>query len=151
MSQPYKFGIQPITCVAFNKDCSQMALSPNNNEVVLYRKPTASCPTFTQLQVLSEHTLRVTGIDWAPQTNRLVTCAADCNAYVWTEENGKWKPTLVILRINRAATGVKWSPQENKFAVASGARLVAICYFENDHDWWVSKQLKKGIRSTVLT
>jgi len=33
-----------------------------------------------------------------------------------------WKPTLVLLRINRAATYVRWSPLENKFAVASGAR-----------------------------
>jgi actin related protein 2/3 complex subunit 1A/1B len=39
-------------------------------------------------------------------------------------ETGKlvWKPTLVLLRINRAATYVKWSPKEDKFAVASGAR-----------------------------
>lgn len=36
-----------------------------------------------------------------------------------------WKPTLVLLRINRAATYVKWSPKEDKFAVASGARWVS--------------------------
>ena len=34
--------------------------------------------------------------------------------------------------------------------VASGARAIAICYFEGDNDWWVSKHLKKSIRSTVL-
>lgn len=34
----------------------------------------------------------------------------------------EWKPTLVLLNINRAATFVRWSPFENKFAVASGAR-----------------------------
>jgi len=34
----------------------------------------------------------------------------DRNAYVWTFAKGEWKPTLVILRINRAATCVKWSP-----------------------------------------
>jgi hypothetical protein len=35
----------------------------------------------------------------------------DRNAYVWTQgDDGKWKPTLVLLRINRAATCVKWSP-----------------------------------------
>lgn len=89
----------------------------------------------------------------------------------------KWKPTLVLLRINRAATFVRWSPLENKFAVASGARCVsansfnlspmletppliwtqyflsaiAICSFESDNDWWVAKHLKKPIRSTVLS
>ena len=39
-----------------------------------------------------------------------VSFLQDRNAYVWTESNGEWKPTLVILRINRAATCVKWSP-----------------------------------------
>lgn len=34
----------------------------------------------------------------------------DRNAYVWTFTGGAWKPSLVILRINRAATMVKWSP-----------------------------------------
>jgi len=61
----------------------------------------------------------------------------------------EWKPVLVILRINRCATHVKWSPEENKFAVASGAKCISICYFEEDHDWWVSKHIKKH-KSTVL-
>lgn len=46
------------------------------------------------------------------------------------QANNTWRHTLVLLRINRAATCVKWSPDENKFAVGSGARLISICYFE---------------------
>jgi len=45
---------------------------------------------------------------------------------------------------------VRWSPNEDKFAVASGARAIAICSFDPENDWWVSKLLKKPIRSTVL-
>ena len=77
----------------------------------------------------------VVGIDWAPKSDRIVTCGADRNAYVWSQKEGVWKPTLVILRINRAATFVKWSPLENKFAVGSGARLISVCYFESENDW----------------
>lgn len=77
-----------------------------------------------------------TGIDWAPESNRIVTCASDRNAYVWTLKDGVWKPTLVLVRINRAATCVKWSPLENKFALGSGARLISVCYFEEENDWW---------------
>ena len=77
-----------------------------------------------------------TGIDWAPESNRIVTCASDRNAYVWTLKDGVWKPTLVLVRINRAATCVKWSPMENKFALGSGARLISVCYFEEENDWW---------------
>lgn len=79
--------------------------------------------------------LFVVGIDWAPKSDRIVTCGADRNAYVWSQKEGVWKPTLVILRINRAATFVKWSPLENKFAVGSGARLISVCYFESENDW----------------
>lgn len=92
------------------------------------------------------------GIDWAPNTNRIVTCSVDRNAYVWTQgEDGKWSTTLVHLRINRAATCVKWSPMENKFAVGSAARLLSICYFEKENNWWVSKHIKKPIRSTITS
>jgi actin related protein 2/3 complex, subunit 1A/1B len=75
----------------------------------------------------------------------------DRNAYVWEQTPSGWKPTLVLLRINRAATFVRWSPNEKKFAVGSGARLIGVCYFEEENDWWVSKHLKKPIRSTITT
>lgn len=54
--------------------------------------------------------------------------------------------TKVILRINRAATCVKWSPEEDKFAVGSSSRMISVCYFEADNNWWVSKHIKKPIR-----
>jgi actin related protein 2/3 complex subunit 1A/1B len=40
---------------------------------------------------------------------------------------------------------------ENKFAVGSGARLISVCYFESENDWWVSKHIKKPIRSTITS
>lgn len=81
----------------------------------------------------------------------LLTALLDRNAIVWEPSPQGYKPTLVLLRINRAATFVRWSPSETKFAVGSGDRLIAICYFEEENDWWVSKHLKKPIRSTITT
>lgn len=125
----------------------EIAISPNNNEVHIYKRDGSD---WKLLDVLNQHDLRVMGIDWAPNTNRIVTCGVDRNAYVWTQsDDKKWKPMLVHLRINRAATCVKWSPLENKFAVGSGARLISVCYFESENYWWVSKHIKKPIRSTV--
>lgn len=146
MTEIHNFGIDPITCHAWNSDRTQLALSPNSNEVHIYEREDDrwSCKN-----VLSQHDLRVTSIDWAPNTNRIVTCSADRNAYVWSYVDGKWKPTLVILRINRAATCVRWSPKETKFAVGCGARLISVCLFEEENDWWLSKHIKKPIRSTV--
>ena len=97
-----------------------------------------------------QHDKLITDIDWAPNTNRIATCSQDRNAYVWTLVDGVWKPTLVLLRINRAAKAVKWSPQENKFAVTSASKVVSICYFEEENDWWVSKNVTKKHKSTIL-
>jgi actin related protein 2/3 complex subunit 1A/1B len=38
---------------------------------------------------------------------------------------------------------------EEKFAVATGAKCVSVCYFEEANDWWVSKHIKFH-KSTVL-
>eukprot|EP00733_Pompholyxophrys_punicea_P001760 Pompholyxophrys_punicea_v1_NODE_1009_length_1043_cov_28.467611.p1 type:complete len:303 gc:universal NODE_1009_length_1043_cov_28.467611:86-994(+) len=140
----------PITCFAFHKDRTQLAISPNNNEVQIYSKTGDS---WNLTHTLKEHDKLVTGIDWAPNTNRIVSCSQDRNAYVWTwdEKDKKWNPVLVLLRINRAATQVKWSPNEDKFAVASGHRCIAVCSFDKENNWWVSKHIRKPIRSTVLS
>ncbi len=149
----------------------EIALCPNNHEVHIYKKDGSS---WNRIHVLKEHNGQVTGksrrsiwptqpqsihvtnaissrpfphhpgIDWAPESNRIVTCGTDRNAYVWTLKGDAWKPTLVILRINRAARCVKWSPKENKFAVGSGSRLISVCYFEKDNDWWVSSDRRNG-------
>jgi len=143
------FGIEPVYCHAWNADRSELAISPNNEEAKIYRNVNGE---WQHVDTLKEHVQRITGIDWASKTDRIVTCGADRNAYVWmrntTNGNG-WKPCLVILRFNRAATCVKWSPLENKFAVGSGARVISVCYFELENDWWVSKKIKKPLRSTV--
>lgn len=144
----YSFGLEPLSCHAWNKDRTQIAVSPNNNVVVIYEKKGKE---WVQIHELTEHSGRITGIDWAPESNRIVTCASDRNAYVWTLKDGQWKPTLVLVRINRAATCVKWSPVENKFALGSGARLISVCYFEKENDWWLSKHIKKPVNSTVLS
>mmetsp|Transcript_8461 Transcript_8461/g.24185 ORF Transcript_8461/g.24185 Transcript_8461/m.24185 type:complete len:355 (-) Transcript_8461:84-1148(-) len=129
-----------ISCHAWNGDFTRLAVCPNNTKVIIYRK---NGDNYELEHTLEEHDQLVTGIDWAAKSNRIVTCGQDRNAYVWKFDNGVWKPTLVILRINRAATHVRWSPNEDKFAVASGAKLVSICYFEKDNDWWVSKHIRK--------
>ncbi|KAM0787472.1 hypothetical protein ACM66B_003548 [Microbotryomycetes sp. NB124-2] len=140
----------PITAHAFNGDRSQLAISPNTNEVHIFVKNSQG---WSLAHTLAEHDKLVTGIDWAVNTNRIVTCSQDRNAYVWNyaPETSTWQPTLVLLRLNRSATYVRWSPNEDKFAVASGARTISVCQFDQESDWWVAKHIKKPLRSTVLS
>jgi len=150
----YNVSQTSISAHAFSPDRTQLAASLDSKDVQIFSRAGSEwVPTDT----LSEHDKLITSIDWAPNTNRIVTASQDRNAYVWQETpdpgTGKlvWKPTLVVLRINRAATFVRWSPKEDKFAVASGARAICICSFDPESNWWVSKQIKKPLRSTVLS
>mmetsp|Transcript_35147 Transcript_35147/g.83272 ORF Transcript_35147/g.83272 Transcript_35147/m.83272 type:complete len:415 (+) Transcript_35147:1-1245(+) len=138
---------QAVTCVAVNKDGTRFAFSPSNNEVHIVAWDGAA---FSPVAVLREHDQRVTALDWAPESNMLVSCSQDRNAYVWKEVGGVWKPSLVHLRLNRAATYCKWSHSEKKFAVCAGDKSVAVCYYEAEEDWWISKVVD-GFESTVLT
>ncbi|XP_034944113.1 actin-related protein 2/3 complex subunit 1A-A [Chelonus insularis] len=147
MTEVHNLGLDIITCHAWNKDQTEVAVCPNSNEVHVYKKSNSG---WKQTQILEAHHMNVMCLDWAPKTNRIVTCGADKDAYVWNQDgNGKWIPAWVILRMNRAAVCVKWSPLENKFAVGSGDRMIAVSYFVSGNNWWQSKHIKRPIRSTV--
>ncbi|VDD82152.1 unnamed protein product [Mesocestoides corti] len=150
MAKAYWIGNDALVCHAFNKDASLMAVSINTNNVYILSVPRSSGERFKLVDTLKEHSALVMGIDWSPTTNQIVSCSADRNAYVWKQtREGKWKPTLVALQLNRAAVCVRWSPLGNKFAVGSGSKVVSVCFFEQEQDWWVSKHIKKGLKSTV--
>jgi actin related protein 2/3 complex subunit 1A/1B len=140
--------VEVISCHAFSPDLTQLALSPNSNEIWIFEVSSQDPSKWAKTHVLSEHDSFVSGIDWSVN-NQIVSCGHDRNAYVWELNNYQWNPKLVILRISRAATAVKWSPSGDKFAVTSGAKMVPVCHYQADSDWWVSQLIKKH-RSTVL-
>ncbi|GAA5967659.1 hypothetical protein JCM21900_006732 [Sporobolomyces salmonicolor] len=154
MAEIHQIAHAPVTAHSFNADRTQVAISPNTNEVHIYAFDGAA---WQLTHTLTEHDKLVTSIDWAPYTNRIVTCSHDRNAYVWNlvadPSTGveTWQPTLVLLRLTRSATFVRWSPNEEKFAVASGARTISVCQFDEESNWWVAKHIKKPLRTTVLS
>ncbi len=81
-----------------------------------------------------QHDLLVSGIDWSPVTNLIVTCSHDRNAFVWAynAETDKFEPTISILKLDRAALAVKWSPDGvyrgvTRGVVIDGVPHVAAC------------------------
>ena len=52
---------------------SDVAMSLNDTEVKLFKRQGTK---WTETGSLTEHGQRVTGIDWAPKSNRIVTCGA---------------------------------------------------------------------------
>ncbi|KAF1815923.1 actin-related protein 2/3 complex, subunit 1 [Eremomyces bilateralis CBS 781.70] len=138
---------RPIADHSFSADRQTLAVT-RDSAIELYQR---SGNKYVLQDELKGHDKTVTGVDIAPNSGRIVTCAQDRNAYVWEPSPTGWTPTLVLLRLHRAATTVRWSPSETKFAAGSGARIIAVCHFEAEDNWWVSKHLKKPIRSTVTS
>ncbi|GLD71404.1 actin-related protein 2/3 complex subunit 1A-A-like protein [Lates japonicus] len=58
----YSFGLEPLSCHAWNKDRTQIAVSPNNNKVNIYEKKGKD---WVKIHELTEHSGRITGIDWS--------------------------------------------------------------------------------------
>ncbi|XP_039045785.1 actin-related protein 2/3 complex subunit 1A-like [Hibiscus syriacus] len=120
--------VQCITCHAWSPDQSMIAFCPNNNEVHIYK---LLQDKWEKLHVLQKHDQLVSGIDWSGTSNRIVSVSHDRNSFVWNQEGPEWVPTLVILRLNRAALCVQWSPKG-----------FAVCR-------WVSKVIRKKHNSSV--
>jgi actin related protein 2/3 complex subunit 1A/1B len=142
--------LSSITAHSWNKDHTQVAVAPNSHLVYIYEAKGEDPAKWKKLHELEEHFMTVTGIDWNHETNMIATSGQDRNALVWKFEGGEWKPTLVILRIGRAATCVKWSPNGKKFAVGSGSKQIPVCHYEASQDMWVAKMIKKGPKSSVI-
>lgn len=153
MSSPivYQLGHKPIKDHCFSPDFSVLAVTKDNT-VELYQTAANSTTKPRLITTLKGHDKTVTSVDISPDGSRILTCSQDRNALVWEQDStGEYKPTLVLLRINRAATVCKWSPNGDKFAVGSADRVIAVCYYEEENDWWVSKHLKKPLKSTITS
>lgn len=142
-----ELGHAAITDHAFSSDKSLLAVA-RGTVVELYYEYNGK---YSLGSTLKGHDRDVTGVD-INDAGEIVTCSQDRNALVWkAQRDGTWRPTLVLLRINRAATAVRWSPNGKKFAVSTGARVIAVCYYDEENDWWISKHIKRPLKSTVLS
>ncbi|EEQ37021.1 hypothetical protein CLUG_01144 [Clavispora lusitaniae ATCC 42720] len=154
MSAPvvFQLGHEPIKDHCFSPNFDILAVTKDNT-VELYQNSPGSSKKPTLITVLKGHDKTVTSVDISPDGSKILTCSQDRNALVWqwNDEAREFKPTLVLLRINRAAKVCRWSPNGDKFAVGSADRVIAICYYEEENDWWVSKHLKKPLKSTITS
>lgn len=142
----YKLVTSPIYSHCFSQDRSILAITCETN-CYIYKVQGTTQPQL--LATLSDHEKIVTAVDISIH-GRIVTCSQDRNAIVWEPlSDGTYRATLVLLRINRAATCVNWAPNGYKFSVGSSARIISVCYYEQENNWWVSKHIKKPIKSTV--
>lgn len=120
-----------------------------------------------------QHDMVVSGMDWHPVTNKIVTCSHDRNAFVWSlvpagsssaagsraagaaagaggsEPAGEWQATVVIAGLDRAALAAKWAPCGRKFALASANKNVVLCWFDAAGNWYINAVCKKEKAKTT--
>lgn len=129
---------------------TEVAICPNNNAIEIY-----DTTTWEKLHTLQEHDLVISALDWSGVNNKIVSCSHDRNAFVWTyqeaweNEPAKWTHALCLIRSERAAMSVKWDSHGLRFAVGCGSKCVPVCTYDDSGDWWISKMIKKKIKSTV--
>lgn len=148
MPVPFQLTKEPIYDHCFSYDRSVLCITKNST-VEIYQVGGNGSPKL--VATLVDHDKKITAVDISVD-GKILTCSEDRNLIVYTKDStGVYKPSLVLLRINRAATIARWSPNGQKFAVGSADRIIAVCYFEEENDWWVSKHIKKPIKSTILS
>jgi hypothetical protein len=72
--QVHQLVTSPIISFSFNADRSKLVLSPNSKDIDIYAK---KGPSYIKSDSLVDHDKLVTGVDWAPKSNRIVTCSQD--------------------------------------------------------------------------
>lgn len=149
-----------------------LAICPNNSELHIYVSDNDTwqrkwiladvsvvswAPAICSLTkgVCLQHDILISGVDWSPETNKIVTCGHDRNAFVWVFDAvaDKWVPQMTVLpteHVSKACTDVKWSPDGTRFALASSSKKALICTYEAANNWWISRPTAKH-RSAVLT
>ena len=81
----------PIQSHAWSADRSMLAVAHGGKEAHVYTRNQEEA-RWQEVGKLDQHDLTITSIDWAPNSNMIVTCSQDRNAYVWVPlENGQWR------------------------------------------------------------
>ena len=79
----------PIQSHAWSGDRQRMVVAHGGKEALVYRQEQGA---WQESGRLDQHDLTITSIDWAPQSNMIVTCSQDRNAYVWVpSQDEQWR------------------------------------------------------------
>ena len=145
------FLLEGISCVAFNKDFTQVALSKKDNLIYIYSiKDIMKPDTWKLLYTLDSHFQYISGLDWCPATNRLLSCSYDKTSFVWEFSDKKWNPSNVVATTKLGYLCCKWNKRGDKFCEGTSAKQLLIGYFNKKSNWWMGVNIKAH-KSSVVT
>lgn len=153
-----------VVAIAFNKDRTQCAFSPNNHLIHIYSTTAGGksedTSTWRHIHTLENHDQAISGLDWHAENDQLLSCAQDRTAFVWVRQPFNatsstltktsvctqsaaevWVPTLVLLdsSIKRGLTCCQWSTAGKKIYIGSAASNVGVGTFSEEDGWWMCR------------
>jgi actin related protein 2/3 complex subunit 1A/1B len=144
------FLLEGISCFAFNKDFTKVALSKKDNVIYIYSIPNLMKTDTWKLETtLDTHVQYISGLDWNAKTNEILSCSHDKTSYVWTYSDKKWTPSNVVATTKLGYLCCKWNSRGDKFCEGTSAKQLLIGYYNTGNNWWMGKNIKVHKSSVV--
>ena len=144
------FLLEGISCMVFNKDFTQAALSKKDNLIYIYSVKDIMKPdTWQLLHTLDAHAQYVSGLDWNAHTNDILSCSHDKTSFVWEFSNNKWTPSNVVATTKLGYLCCKWNSRGDKFCEGTSAKHLFIGYYNTESKWWMGRNIKVHKSSVV--
>ena len=144
------FLLEGISCVAFNKDFTKVALSQKDNIIYIYSVPNLlKTDTWKLEDKLDAHTQYVSGLDWNARTNEILSCSHDKTSFVWVYSDKKWTPSNVVATTKLGYLCCKWNSRGDKFCEGTSAKHLFIGYYNTESNWWMGRNIKIHKSSVV--
>ena len=136
------FLLEGISVISFNKDFTKVALSKRDHLIYIYEITDFQKPDkWKLLNTLNMHILYISGLDWHPLTDKILSCSHDKTSYVWSYENNEWQFENVVVTTNLGFLSCSWDKKGNKFCECTGNKVI-IGYFNKTSKWWMGIPLK---------
>lgn len=141
------FLLEGISVLCFNKDFTEVALSKKDNKIYIYSiKDLLKTDTWKLIHTLESHYQYISGLDWCPETNRILSCSYDKTTFVWDftelKDEKKWVPSNVVWTTKLGYLCCKWNKRGDKFCEGTSAKHLLIGYYNKKTNWWMCKAIK---------
>ena len=144
------FLLEGINILSFNKDFTQVAFSKKDNIIYIYSIPNLmKTETWKEICQLKSHYQYISGLDWCPETNRILSCSYDKTSFVWDLVENKWTPSNVVITTKLGYLCCKWNKRGDKFCEGTSAKQLLIGYYNPETKWWMGVNIKTHYSSVV--
>ena len=144
------FLLEGISCVAFNKDFTKVALSKKDNIIYIYSIGNLlKTDTWKLEDKLDAHVQYISGLDWNANTNEILSCSHDKTSFVWEYSEKKWTPSNVVATTKLGYLCCKWNNRGDKFCEGTSNKQLLIGYYNKGSKWWMGRNIKIHKSSVV--